>query len=180
MAEKISIVSLVSTPRTLTPQLVDRANKGFTNPHLKDKIRIVQGMVEDDATQAKVLLTGKVDTIVSEPIGVMLLHERMVESFLLARDTFLKPGGTLIPSSGDLFFAPFSDQALFDETDAKVRSPKRLSESADPLGPFLQTDAVRYVDFSITADLQGTDFSDLYDAAREEVFGQSQLGVASD
>lgn len=77
-------------------------------------------MVEDSKTQEKVLRTGKVDTIVSEPIGVMLLHERMVESFLVARDSFLKPGGTLIPSSGDLFFAPFEDKGLFDETDAKV------------------------------------------------------------
>lgn len=35
-------------------------------------------MVEDKSVQAEVLKTGKVDTIVSEPIGVMLLHERMV------------------------------------------------------------------------------------------------------
>lgn len=38
----------------------------------------MQGMVEDESVQEAVLRTGKVDTIVSEPIGVMLLHERMV------------------------------------------------------------------------------------------------------
>lgn len=35
-------------------------------------------MVEDPEIQTKVLESGKVDTIISEPIGVMLLHERMV------------------------------------------------------------------------------------------------------
>lgn len=35
-------------------------------------------MVENKRVQEQVLQTGKVDTIVSEPIGVMLLHERMV------------------------------------------------------------------------------------------------------
>ena len=34
-------------------------------------------MVEDEDVQRSVLRTGKVDTIISEPIGVMLLHERM-------------------------------------------------------------------------------------------------------
>lgn len=45
---------------------------------MKDKIRLVKGMVENPKVQAEVLKTGKVDTIISEPIGVMLLHERMV------------------------------------------------------------------------------------------------------
>ena len=35
-------------------------------------------MVEDITVQKAILSTGKVDTIISEPIGVMLLHERMV------------------------------------------------------------------------------------------------------
>lgn len=59
-------------------QMVKSANSGRNNPHLKDRIRIVQGMVEDKDVQQDVLKTGKVDTIISEPIGVMLLHERMV------------------------------------------------------------------------------------------------------
>lgn len=43
-----------------------------------------------------------------------------VESYLLARDLFLKPGGSLYPSAGSLYFAPFSDESLFLETEAKV------------------------------------------------------------
>jgi histone-arginine methyltransferase CARM1 len=29
---------------------------------------------------------GKVDTIVSEPLGIMLINERMLEGYLVARD----------------------------------------------------------------------------------------------
>ncbi|OWZ71427.1 hypothetical protein AYX14_03186 [Cryptococcus neoformans] len=108
MAEKIEI-------------MIKAANSGRTNPHLKDRIRIVRGMVENKKVQEQVLQTGKVDTIVSEPIGVMLLHERMVESFILARDLFLKPGGQLLPSAGHIFFCPFSDEGLYNETDQKAQ-----------------------------------------------------------
>jgi hypothetical protein len=50
----------------------------------------------------------KVDTLISEPIGVLLVHERMIESYLYARDHFLKPGGAMIPSTGNIFVAPVS------------------------------------------------------------------------
>ena len=36
---------------------------------------------------------GKVDVLVSEPIGTFLFNERMIETYLEARDRFLKPGG---------------------------------------------------------------------------------------
>lgn len=79
MAEKIQIVCLgYVRSRLLISQLVDQANKGEANPHLRNRVRVVKGMVEDKEVQEDVLKTGKVDTIISEPIGVMLLHERMV------------------------------------------------------------------------------------------------------
>jgi histone-arginine methyltransferase CARM1 len=43
-----------------------------------------------------------------------------VESFLLARDLFLKPDGHILPSAGTLFFCPFTDVGLYNETEAKV------------------------------------------------------------
>jgi histone-arginine methyltransferase CARM1 len=58
--------------------MINAANKGIANPHIKNRLRLVQGMVEDPKVQADVLKSGKVDTIISEPIGVMILHERMV------------------------------------------------------------------------------------------------------
>jgi histone-arginine methyltransferase CARM1 len=62
-----------------------------------------------------------VDTIVSEPIGVLLVHERMLESYLVARDKYLKPGGAMVPASGNIFLAPFSDPSLWTLTNGKVR-----------------------------------------------------------
>lgn len=90
---------------------------------MRNKLRIVRGMVENKRVQEEVLHNGKVDTIISEPIGVMLLHERMVESFILARDMFLKPGGSILPSAGHIFFCPFSDEGLYNETEQKVGVP---------------------------------------------------------
>lgn len=43
-----------------------------------------------------------------------------VETFLLARDLFLKPGGSILPSAGHIFFCPFTDEGLFNETEQKV------------------------------------------------------------
>ena len=56
----------------------------------------------------------KVDTLISEPIGVLLVHERMIESYLHARDNFLKPNGNMIPSSGTIFLAPVRSTTKFD------------------------------------------------------------------
>ena len=47
-------------------------------------------------------LPGKVDVLVSEPIGTFLFNERMIESYLCARDRFLKPGGKMFPNAGTI------------------------------------------------------------------------------
>ena len=39
----------------------------------------------------------KVDVLVSEPMGTLLVNERMLETYLFARDRFLKPGGPHVP-----------------------------------------------------------------------------------
>jgi len=61
----------------------------------------------------------KVDLLVSEPIGTFLFNERMIESYLVARDRFLKPGGKMFPNIGDLYIAPFSDSILHWEQHNK-------------------------------------------------------------
>ena len=46
----------------------------------------------------------QVDVLVSEPMGTLLVNERMLETYLYARDHFLKPGGRMFPvriCSGD-------------------------------------------------------------------------------
>merc|ERR1719229_1146411 len=58
---------------------------------------------------------GKVDVLVSEPIGTFLFNERMIETYPCARDRFLKPGGKMFPNIGNLCIAPFSDAVLHGE-----------------------------------------------------------------
>ncbi|KAJ1551406.1 hypothetical protein HK096_011651 [Nowakowskiella sp. JEL0078] len=92
-----------------------------------------------------------VDTLISEPIGVLLVHERMLESFLVARDRYLKPGGTIMPSDGTIFLAPFSDANLWTQTMGKVR-------------------------FWEQSNFYGVDFGPLASDAKEEIFGQPIVG----
>lgn len=82
------------------------------NTWLNGKIIVVKSKIED-ITQVNGI--EMVDTLVSEPIGVLLLHERMIESYIVARDRFLKPGGVMIPSMGTIYVAPFSDSSLWSQ-----------------------------------------------------------------
>lgn len=52
-----------------------------------DRITVIAGRVED------ITIPEPVDIIISEPMGYMLVNERMLESYIHARK-FLKPGGT--------------------------------------------------------------------------------------
>ena len=63
-------------------------------------ISVIQGTIET------VELPEKVDIIVSEWMGYFLLRESMLDSVLVARDKFLKPGGALYPSHARLYVAP--------------------------------------------------------------------------
>ena len=45
----------------------------------------------------------------------------MCESFLDARDRFLKPGGTVLPSAGTICLAPIEDKVVWEEAANKAR-----------------------------------------------------------
>jgi len=76
-------------------------------------IKVISGKIEE------IQLPEQVDIIISEPMGYMLLNERMLETFLHAKK-FLKPKGRMFPSRGDLHVAPFTDEALYMEQFNKV------------------------------------------------------------
>ncbi len=78
-----------------------------------DVIKVISGKIEE------IELPEKVDIIISEPMGYMLLNERMLETFLHAKK-FLKPNGKMFPTRGDLHIAPFTDEALYMEQFNKV------------------------------------------------------------
>ncbi|CAI5994515.1 unnamed protein product [Closterium sp. NIES-65] len=54
---------------------------------------------------------GSVDVIVSEWMGYALLYESMLPSVLHARDTWLKPGGALLPDTASMHVAGFGEGA---------------------------------------------------------------------
>ncbi|KAM3585430.1 uncharacterized protein V6R79_017655 [Siganus canaliculatus] len=80
---------------------------------LSERIRVLEGKVEE------VSCPDRVDVIVSEPMGYMLLSDRLLENFLLARK-WLKPNGLMFPSYGDLHVAPFTDEQLYFEHYARA------------------------------------------------------------
>jgi len=63
-------------------------------------IEVIQGTIET------VKLPEQVDVIVSEWMGYFLLRESMLDSVLVARDRFLKPGGAMYPSHARILMAP--------------------------------------------------------------------------
>ena len=79
-----------------------------------DRVEVIKGKIEE------IELPEKVDIIISEPIGFLLVHERMLESYAAARERFLKPGGVMFPTTGSIFLAPITDAALYQEQEEKI------------------------------------------------------------
>jgi histone-arginine methyltransferase CARM1 len=93
-------------------ELADTNTHNFPGSTIKVVNKQVEKMTDEDVPE-------KVDVLVSEPIGTFLFNERMIESYLYARDRFLKPGGKMFPNVGNLCIAPFSDTMLHWEQQNK-------------------------------------------------------------
>merc|ERR1712002_106998 len=86
-----------------------KSNKSCdSGDNVSGKIEVISGKIEE------ITLPEDVDIIISEPMGYMLFNERMLETYLHAKK-WLKPGGNMYPTKGDLYIAPFTDDALFME-----------------------------------------------------------------
>lgn len=83
-----------------TPGMARVARELVAKNGLADVVEVVEGLVED------VQLPEMVDAIVSEWMGFYLVHESMLQSVLVARDRFLKPGGLVLPGSARIWAAP--------------------------------------------------------------------------
>ncbi|PPS19633.1 hypothetical protein GOBAR_AA00929 [Gossypium barbadense] len=88
------------------------------NPALAQRITVIKGKVEE------VELAEKADILISEPMGTLLVNERMLESYIIARDRFLVPNAKMFPSIGRIHMAPFSDEYLFVEIANKGLVPE--------------------------------------------------------
>lgn len=88
-----------------------------------------------DVANSSIPLKCSIDTLISEPIGVLLVHERMLESFVAARDHFLRPGGDIYPTTGRIHLAPFCDINLWAETMQKAKWWQQPDFHGIDLGP---------------------------------------------
>ncbi|XP_051187654.1 probable protein arginine N-methyltransferase 6.2 isoform X2 [Lolium perenne] len=77
---------------------------------LSDKVIVLHGRIED------VEIEEKVDVIISEWMGYMLLYESMLGSVIFARDKWLKPGGLILPSHASLYLAPITNPRRYQDS----------------------------------------------------------------
>lgn len=105
------------------------ASKTVERNGFGDRIVVVNGCIEVVADEVDVqvrnacLASGhmpesgppKVDVIISEWMGFMLVHEDMFPSVAFARDRWLAPGGALIPAGCSLWAVPFCGDDLVEE-----------------------------------------------------------------
>lgn len=124
-----------------------RAAQLMTANGLADRITVIKGKIEE------IELPEPVDTIVSEPMGFLLIHERMLQSYIHARK-FLRPGGKMFPNKGIIYACPFSDAALWNDTYAKAT-------------------------FWDTSDFHGLDLRSLADTAVTDSFAQPAVGYVN-
>ena len=73
-------------------------------------ITLVKGKLEDVP-----LPIDKFDIIISEWMGYFLLYESMLDTVLLARDRYLKPGGLIFPDTATLYLAAIEDADYKEE-----------------------------------------------------------------
>ncbi|XP_059484202.1 protein arginine N-methyltransferase 1 [Neocloeon triangulifer] len=76
---------------------------------LEDQIQLIKGRLEDLDN------IPKVDAIISEWMGYLLLFEGMLDSVIHARDHHLKPGGLLLPNRCDMSLVGLSDLERHNE-----------------------------------------------------------------
>ncbi|KAL2506895.1 putative histone-arginine methyltransferase 1.4 [Abeliophyllum distichum] len=84
------------------------------NPLLSQRITVIKGKVEE------IELPEKADVLISEPMGTLLVNERMLESYIISRDRFLNANGKMFPTVGRMHMAPFSDEYLYTEIANKA------------------------------------------------------------
>ncbi|KAF8529315.1 S-adenosyl-L-methionine-dependent methyltransferase [Hysterangium stoloniferum] len=112
--------------------------------NMENVITVIRGKIEDIALPDGVT---QVDVIISEWMGYALLYESMLDSVLVARDRFLKPGGVMVPSQCKM---------MFGLSDAKEIFKERIGFWSDVYGFDLSAMAADIYDDSIV-DIVGED-----------------------
>jgi len=92
---------------------------------LEDKIELIHSEIES------VALPDRVDLLVGEWMGCYGVDENLLPSIVIARDRWLKPGGSVLPEVVAGWLAPVEDDDLADSIESWRRRPYDLD--FDPL-----------------------------------------------
>ncbi|CCU97870.1 unnamed protein product [Malassezia sympodialis ATCC 42132] len=93
--------------------IIDQAKVIVKANRLDHIITLVKGKLEE--VDLGLGPNGQVDIIVSEWMGYFLLYESMLDTVLLARDKYLKPGGIMMPDRATLYLSAIEDQEYKEE-----------------------------------------------------------------
>ncbi|KAL6777065.1 PRMT10 [Auxenochlorella protothecoides x Auxenochlorella symbiontica] len=133
---------------------------------LAGTVEVIQGVIES------VELPEQVDIIISEWMGYFLLRESMLDSVLVARNKFLKPGGALYPSHARMFLAPIT-------TNQTQRRQAELEAAVDGWSDFVREVKQYYdVDMSCLTEAYQEEQADYFSrtAAWADVHPSQALG----
>ncbi|KAL4445413.1 hypothetical protein ABPG77_011238 [Micractinium sp. CCAP 211/92] len=101
---------------------------------LEGTVEVIQGVIES------VHIPEKVDIIISEWMGYFLLRESMLDSVLVARDRFLKPGGALYPSHARMYLAPIRSNICRQRHNDFQNSMEGWAEFVDEMKQYYNVD----------------------------------------
>jgi len=90
--------------------IIDKAREIIKANGFEGKITLIRGKVEEVD-----LPVPNVDIIVSEWMGYFLIYESMLNTVLVARDKWLKPGGLMFPDKATLYIGAIEDGTYKDE-----------------------------------------------------------------
>jgi len=90
--------------------IIDQAQKIIAANGFSSIITLVKGKLEEAELPIQ-----QFDIIISEWMGYFLLYESMLDTVLLARDKYLKPGGTIFPDNASMWICAIEDQDYKEE-----------------------------------------------------------------
>jgi protein arginine N-methyltransferase 1 len=90
--------------------IIDHAKLIIADNGLDHQITTIKGKVEEVD-----LPVDQVDIIISEWMGYFLLYESMLDTVLVARDRWLKPGGLIFPDKAIMYIAAIEDAQYREE-----------------------------------------------------------------
>ncbi len=99
-----------------SPDMAKAAQQVIEKNGFEDIIEVISGKVEE------ITLPEQADILVSEPMGYFLFNEQMIQTYLIAKQRWLKPGGLMFPESANLYIAPLNMDTLHEEIKTKNQS----------------------------------------------------------